>query len=99
MESCPPQTIILDPVQTALWPMRPLGAPVAGKAPSQLLVTGSYRLPVLKNVVPSYPPQRITSLPVQTALGLERAESAPDSVVVPVQVSVSGSYRPPVLRL
>jgi hypothetical protein len=64
----PPQTIISLPVQTALCPARPAGAPVVLVA-VQLFVLGLYLPPVLKSVKdPSMPPQTIISLPVHTAV-------------------------------
>ena len=60
----------------------------------QLLATGSYRPPVLKE---QQPPQTIISLPVHTAVWRHRAEGAL-VVLVAVQLSVLGLYLPPVFK-
>jgi len=49
-ELLPPQTIILVPVQTAVWRHRATGAPVTLVA-VQVSVLGSYRPPVFKKLV------------------------------------------------
>jgi hypothetical protein len=54
--------IIFVPVQTAVWPKRPEGAP-ASDVEDHVSVAGLYRPPVF-----AYPPpQTIISVPVQTA--------------------------------
>jgi hypothetical protein len=66
--SCPPHTIISLPVQTAVCPLRPVGALVVLVA-VQLSVLGLYLRPVFKTLllVPC-PPHTIISLPVHTAV-------------------------------
>jgi hypothetical protein len=67
----PPQTIISEPVQTAVWPLLPKGAFVTEVAVHESL-TGSYLPPVLKED----PPQIIISLPVQISVCPSRADGA-----------------------
>jgi hypothetical protein len=92
----PPQTIILEPAQTAVWPDRPEGAAVVVVA-VQVFEIGSYWPPSLRRPpnTPVLPPQTIIFEPVQTAVWLSRADGAP-AVEVAVHTFVAGSYRPPV---
>ena len=87
----PPQTIILLPVQIAVWPDLAVGA-LAVLVANQLSVTGLYLPPVL---VP--PPQMIISLPVQTAVWPDLAVGAL-AVLTVSQLSVAGLYLPPLLK-
>jgi hypothetical protein len=95
----PPQTIILVPVHTAVWPCLPVGAPSSIDVAAQLSVAGSYRPPEFVPPVPSSPPQTIISVPVQTAEEPYLGVGTPGPVDVFVQVSVAGSYRPPLFKL
>jgi len=85
-----------DPVQTecVAFPVLVTGAPLLDVG-VQLSVTGVYRAPDVRAVMPSEPPQMTMTLPVQTLVCSERAVGAP---VAPVGVHVSraGEYRPPV---
>jgi len=91
----PPQTIIWQPVHTAVWYHRAAGAPVVLVA-VQLLVTGLYCPPVLNKPLLSFPPQTIIWLPVHTAVWCHRASGA--LILVAVQLLVVGLYLPPVLN-
>src|ERR1039458_9476540 len=95
MPLTPPQTIILEPVQTAVWYSRSNGALVVVVA-VQVLATGSYWPPSFSGA-PLNPPQTIIFEPVQTAVWLTRTVGAP-VVVVAVQALATGSYWPPVFR-
>src|SRR5215831_744450 len=78
-EPFPPQTIIKLPVQTAEWLIRGEGAFTVDVG-DQMLVKGSYRLPVF-SAPPKFPPQMIITLPVHTAepplLAVGRSSSMP----------------------
>src|SRR5438034_64194 len=63
----PPQTIISLSVQTAVWPLRAVGAPELF-VNVQVSVAGLYLPPVSSNPPLLWPPQIIISLPVQTAV-------------------------------
>ena len=92
----PPQTIIFEPVQTAVWFMRSAGAPAVAVGDQELPI-GSYCPPVLKRFVPFWPPQTIIFVPVHTAVWVVRAVGAPTVDVVD-QESATGSYSPPVFK-
>src|SRR5262245_16292858 len=80
------------PLQMAVWRSR-------GEGASALLimrhesVTGSYRPPSPRTVVPSVPPQTIISVPVHVAVWPDRGNGP---IRVGVQESLVGEYRPPV---
>jgi hypothetical protein len=97
-ESVPPQTIMLSPVQTAVWYFLPNGAPESEVACHELLV-GSYRPPVPNAALRlwSVPPHTIISLPAHTAVWFARGNGA-SSVAVVSHASATGSYSPPVFR-
>src|SRR6266571_4505090 len=96
MPSKPPQTIILEPDQTAVWESRPVGAPAVAVVVHESLA-GSYWPPVFE-LLPSTPPQTIILEPVQTAVWELRPVGAP-AVAVVVHESLTGSYWPPVFEL
>src|SRR5262245_64797472 len=81
----PPQTSISEPVQTALLPTRPEGAPTVDVDDHES-AAGSYRPPV-----EFAPPQTIIWLPVQTAGPPTAGAPAND---IAVQEFVTGSYSP-----
>ncbi len=83
-ESTPPQTIISVPVQTALWPLRALGAPVALMA-AQLCGENVSFLPSPSTDALSRPPNTIMALPVLTALWAKRGEGALTVVICVVE--------------
>jgi len=98
MSPTPPQTIIWQPVQTAVWNHRASGAFMM-LVTVQLLVVGLYLLPVFNKRLLSFPPQTIISLPVpvHTAVWCHRASGA-FMMLVTVQLLVVGLYLPPVFR-
>ncbi len=81
----PPQTIISDPVQTAVWPYRWLGTlapePLVRDDAAHESVEGLYRPP--ETVAEPVAPHTIISDPVQTAAWRDIAEGtfAPDPAV------------------
>src|SRR5262247_2061943 len=86
----PPQTIIADPVQTAVWPRRPAGA-LAVLVSVHASRMGSYKPPVSR----LEPPQMSIFEPVHTAVWPARARGA-SVLFVGTQESPAGSYWPPV---
>jgi hypothetical protein len=92
--SYPPQTIILEPVQTAVCQPRAGGA-FAVVTAVQASAEASYWPPSFKGP-PPFPPQTIILALVQTAVWKPRADGAP-AVVVAVHVLATGSYCPPSL--
>src|SRR5574340_623840 len=87
----PPHTIILEPVQTAVWRRRAAGAPAVLVGVHES-VAGSYAPPVFVVAsLQSDPPQTILLDPVHAAVGkLYRAGGAP-AVVVAFHESAAGS--------
>jgi hypothetical protein len=96
MSLTPPQTIIWQPFQTAVWNHRAAGVPV-GLVAIQLLVAGLYRPPVFNKTLLSFPPHTIIRLPVHTAVWCHRAAGASVRLVA-IQLLVLGLYLPPVFR-
>src|SRR5262245_39134854 len=87
--SCPPQTIILPPVQTAVAPSLPVGTFAPTLVGNHESDTGLYRPPVLVAAPPAVgPPQTIISVPVHTAT--QRARG-PNGRFAPVLVGVQES--------
>ncbi len=92
----PPQTIILLPLQTAVWRARPPGA-LAVLVGAQVSVLGLYLPPVFAICMKALPPQTIISVPLQTAVCNARPSGAL-VIVVATQLSLAGLYLPPVFR-
>ena len=88
VEAYPPQTIIFDPVQTAVKPEYPGGVPFVD-IEIQLSVAGLYRPPAYVE-----PPHTIISDPVQTAGALDIPGGAL-TLDVGSQLYEVGSYCPP----
>jgi hypothetical protein len=65
-KATPPQTIISEPVQTAVWKFLASGALLVVVA-IQLFVAGLYRPPVFKALL-FHPPQMIMMVPLQTVV-------------------------------
>src|SRR5688572_26941651 len=72
----PPQTIMVLPVHTAVWPMRGDGVPAPTDVGVQRSAAGSYRAPVSSWVDPKDPPQTIISAPDHTAVASRRVEGS-----------------------
>jgi hypothetical protein len=98
--SWPPQISIFDPVQTAEWRIRALGA-VPPDTGVQVSDPGSYRAPAVRtDVTPDWrvsPPHTIMRVPAQTAPCESRARGA-FVRLTGSQVLDPGSNRPPVLK-
>jgi hypothetical protein len=84
----PPQIIIFDPVHTATWSLRAVGAPVV-LVGVHVSVVRSYTPPVFAEVG-SHPPHTIIFDPVHTAVCWNRGDGAP-VVLIPVHLSIAGS--------
>ena len=76
----PPQTIIFEPVHTAVWTSRAAGAPFVVVLVQESLAA-SYWPPVLVRLEPVLPPQTIIFVPVHTAECRKRAAGAPPVAV------------------
>src|SRR5262245_41471858 len=87
----PPQTIMRDPVQTAVKDSRPRGEFAPTLVVVHVLVFGSYTPPVLSYPTPDSPPQTIILEPVHTAACKCLAFGTGKDVEVAVQVLVAGS--------